>query len=243
MRPNNRGQIVIASTVRSNRRPLRRITMATAALIVLPGLSVNLVRGEELAAAKAFEPRAMLESGVAVGEIVPQFYSRVVTGPLMNRSTCFVCRYGERPVVMVLMRKIGPELRPLMKNIDRLVERHRAGGLRSFGVHVSDQSFPAISSVQTFAFNTHIALPLTVGTDAIGAESCQNLNPEAAVTIVFYARRKVVERFALRGDELDVAHFTPVIESLKTFATRHAGGKFMAEEESSEAESTSLSPK
>lgn len=217
--------------------------VAATAFSALQGLSVGVVRGDDTTAAKSIAPRTPLESGVTVGEIVPQFYSRVVTGPLMNRSTCFVCRYGERPVVMVLMRKVGPEMRPLMKNIDRLVEQHRAGGLRSFGVHVSDQSFPAISSVQTFAFNTHLSLPLTVGTDAIGAESCQNLNPEATVTIIFYAKRKVIERFAFRSDELDVAHFTPVIESLKTFATRHAGGKFAAEEELSEAETTSLRPK
>lgn len=243
MPTNLRAQTVGARSASSRRLRFFGVLAAAAALAIIPVPSTGVVQSEELTVAKASAPRAALESGVAVGEIVPQFYSRVVTGPLMNRSTCFVCRYGERPVVMVLMRKIGPELRPLIKNIDRLVEQHRAGGLRSFGVHVSDQSFPAISSVQTFAFNTHVSLPLTVGTDAIGAESCQNLNPEATVTIIFYAKRKVIERFALRSDELDVAHFTPVIESLKTFAARHAGGKFAAEEESNEAESASLSPK
>lgn len=163
-----------------------------------------------------------LVSGRAIGERVPQFYSRVVTGPLMNRSVCFVCRYGDRPVVMVLARKMGPELRPLLRNVDRVVEQHRAGGLRSFGVLVSDQAFPAIGSVQTFAFNNRIAMPLTVGSETITDSSAQNLHADAVVTIVLYHRQTVAARFALRAEELDVAHFTPVIERLKSFAADHA---------------------
>lgn len=214
-----------APSVRTISRLWLRRTGVAIVGVVLLFVSPRMGSTEELTTRNKppFGGHAALESGVAVGEIVPQFYSRVVTGPLMNRSTCFVCRYGERPVVMVLMRKVGPELRPLLKNVDRIVERHRAGGLRSFGVLVSDDAFPAISSVQTFAFNTHLSLPLTVGTEAVGAESCQNLSPDAAVTVVFYARRKVIERFALRADELDVAHYTPLVESLKSFAAERAG--------------------
>jgi hypothetical protein len=180
--------------------------------------------------ARAADPRAPLVSGRAVGEYVPQFYSRVVSGPLMNRSVCFVCRYGERPVVMVLARQVGPELRPLMKNIDRVVEQHRATGLRSFGVLVSDEAFPAISKVQTFAFNNRVTMPLTVGTEALAVDGGQNLHRDAAVTVVLYHKRTVAARYALRADELDVAHFTPVIERLKTFAAEHAAGTAPVEE-------------
>jgi len=166
-------------------------------------------------------PRTLV-SGRDVGEFVPQFYTRVVTGPLMNRSVCYVCRYGERPVAMVLLRKVGPELRPLLKNIDRLVEQHRGAGLRSFGVMVADETFPAVSAVQTFAFNNRVGVPLTVATEAAAGETGQNIAKDAAVTVVFYHKRHVVKRYALRADELDVEHFTPVIEALKEFAAEHA---------------------
>ncbi len=44
-----------------------------------------------------------------VGEEVPSFYVRTVTGPLAGKSVCYVCRHGDRPVVMVLLRELGPE--------------------------------------------------------------------------------------------------------------------------------------
>ena len=75
-----------------------------------------------------------LESGLKVGEHVPSFYTRAVTGPLMNKSVCYVCRNGQRPVVMVLMRRIDAELKPLMKSLDRLVDGNRAAGLGRDGI-------------------------------------------------------------------------------------------------------------
>ena len=37
-----------------------------------------------------------------VGDEVPSFYVRTVTGPLAGKSVCYVCRHGDRPVAMVL---------------------------------------------------------------------------------------------------------------------------------------------
>lgn len=186
-------------------------------LAVCGAMAASLVSAEP----KAVPRSPSIESGRAVGDVVPQFYSRVVTGPLMNRSVCYVCRYGERPVVLVVLRQIGPELRPLLKNIDRIVEAHRAKGLRSVGVYLADQSFPAISAVQTFGFNNRIAMPLTVGTEAVATETCQNIAPAAAVTVVLYDKRRVVRKFALRAEELDVERFTPIVTALKSFAADH----------------------
>lgn len=138
------------------------------------------------------------KSGLQTGEAVPFFYSRVVTGPLMNRSVCFVCRNGNRPVVMLLMRNLKPELVPLMKSIDKLVNGNRAVGLRSFGVMIADEPFNAVSTVQTFAFNSKIKLPLTVATDAIANASCQRLHDDAQLTVLLYRNRKVVNNFTFR---------------------------------------------
>src|SRR4051812_14009141 len=78
-----------------------------------------------------------LKSGLQVGEAVPQFYVRAVTGPLKNKSVCYVCRNGDRPVIMLLARKVTPEVTKLLKEVDQLVDSHRADGLRGFGVFVA----------------------------------------------------------------------------------------------------------
>ncbi|WP_166824270.1 hypothetical protein [Thalassoroseus pseudoceratinae] len=143
-----------------------------------------------------------LRSGRTVGEKVPSFYVRAVTGPLQNRSTCYVCRNGSRPVAMILLRQIEPELKPLLQGVDRIVDAHRADGLRSFCVLVSDTPRQAISDVQTFAFNHQVVVPMTIASQAIAGPANQNLHPDAAITVVLYEQQKVVKTFAFRSGEL-----------------------------------------
>lgn len=156
-----------------------------------------------------------LDSGRKVGETIPSFYSRAVTGPLANKSVCYVCRNGGRPVVMVLLRRMDPELKPLLQNLSRLVDRNRAAGLRGFGVLLSADAFKATSKVQTFAFNHKVTMPLTVGGEGIGFAACQNVHPDAAVTVVLYRRTKVVDRFAFRAGELDKPQVKAVLNRVK----------------------------
>ncbi|HEY2251392.1 MAG TPA: hypothetical protein VGH74_10045, partial [Planctomycetaceae bacterium] len=63
-------------------------------------------------AASLSEP---LQSGLKVGEKVHTFYVRAITGPLKNKSVCYVCRNGDRPVVMFFVRRITPQLKKLLK--------------------------------------------------------------------------------------------------------------------------------
>jgi hypothetical protein len=163
---------------------------------------------------RAAEP---LESGRRRGEKVPSFYVRAVTGPLRNRTVCYVCRNGARPVVMVLMRDIERPTAPLLKGIDKIVDAHRADGLRSFGVLVSDDSRSATSRVQTLSFDAKLAVPLTVGSVTVAEEGCQDLHPDAAMTVVLYREQRVVESFAFRKGELDKDGVGTVLAAVRAF--------------------------
>src|SRR5262245_44631175 len=117
---------------------------------------------DETSDSSSTEVIAPLQSGLKVGEKVPTFYVRAVTGPLKNKSVCYVCRNGDRPVVMLFVRQITPELKKLLKRIDGEVDEHRAAGLRSFGVFVANDSKEVLPQVQTLAFDEKINLPLTI---------------------------------------------------------------------------------
>lgn len=164
-------------------------------LCLCGGRTANLPAGEEA-------PRATLQSGRAIGERVPQFYVRAVTGPLMNRSVCYVCRNGDRPVVMVFLREVVPGTAELLKEIDRCVDAHRADGLKGFCVLLSEDSRAATSRLQTLAFDNTLALPLTWTSSQIETGANQNLHAEAAVTVVLYRDQHVVSATAWRKDEL-----------------------------------------
>ncbi len=162
---------------------------------------------------------ADLESGRGVGDPIPEFYTRVVTGPLMNKSVCYVCRNGTRPVVMVFVRDTSAPVQRLLRNVDILVDRHRGDGLRSFGVYLSAvPSQRDVSRVQTFAFEGRVKMPLVVAPEEVASAGQQNVHSEAAVTVVCYRNRRCEHRMALRADELDVEHLRPVLKRVLEFA-------------------------
>lgn len=162
--------------------------------------------------------RKPLRSGPKPGDSVPSFYTRAVTGPLANKSVCYVCRNGDRPVVMLLMRRIGRDMKPLLTKVDKIVDGNRASGLRGFGVLIDDNSRKATSAVQTFAFNNKIQLPLTVSGRAIAGAGGHKLHKDAALTVVLYRRQKVVRTWSFRAGEIKPADVAAIAKRLASFA-------------------------
>ena len=204
----------------------RRRLLQAAGFLFAAGLLLSTwesVRGADRIKPAAVETASIaepLKSGLNVGDYIPTFYSRVVTGSLMNKSVCFVCRSGRRPVVMILMRDIKREHRPLLKNINRLVDLNRGTGMRGFGVMISKNPFGSISKVQTFAFNNKISMPLTVAPLSVASPSCQAIHPDAELTVVLYRNREVVKTFPFRAGELTYDRSREVIDEVRKFIAR-----------------------
>ena len=162
--------------------------------------------------------RTLAKAGPQKGSAIHSFFVRAVTGPHRNRSVCYVCRYGSRPVVMVLMQKVDPRVSRLLKEVDRIVDGHRATGLRGFGVLVTDESSQAVPILQTMAFDEKIRLPLTAATTAVAGPGCHNLHPDAATTIVLYRNQKAVEAIPLRHGEINARVVRDVARKLEEFS-------------------------
>lgn len=143
-----------------------------------------------------------LLSGPGVGKEVPSFFVRAITGPQMNRSVCFVCRNGDRPVVMILLRRLESGTSVVLKAVDELVDRRRADGLRAFGVMLSDEPSKVSPHLQTVSFDHQLSLPLGVGPEALADRDSLSLDPAASVTLIAYRDRKVVWTSAFRSADL-----------------------------------------
>ncbi|MBI3864297.1 MAG: hypothetical protein HY290_20630 [Planctomycetia bacterium] len=159
-----------------------------------------------------------LKSGPQVGDKVSTFYVRAITGPLKNKSVCYVCRNGDRPVVMVFIRQITPELKSLLKGIDSEIDRSRASGLRSFGVFLAGESQELLPQVQTLAFDEKINLPLTIAAAPSDGNAGGSIHSEAAVTVVLYRDLTVMANFACRADELHPARVEAILKAVKDLA-------------------------
>ena len=195
----------------------RRQFIATLGLVALKSpLSV--------AADPAVESKP-LTSGPLVGKEVPSFFVRAITGPQMNRSVCFVCRNGDRPVVMILMRRLEPGSAVVLKAVDELIDRRRADGLRAFGVMLSDEPSKVSPHLQTISFDQQLNLPLGVGPEALADRDSLSLDPAASVTFIAYRDRKVVWTSALRSAELRdeptrSARLREVVELVESLLTK-----------------------
>ncbi|NQV23714.1 MAG: hypothetical protein HQ518_05030 [Rhodopirellula sp.] len=197
----------------------RYALLAVASLAAFMGQS-SYVRCEESAAAStakvasSAESRRTLQSGPEAGSTIHQFFVRAVTGPHRNRSVCYVCRYGNRPVVMVLIQQSDPNLAVMLKAIDAIVDDNRVSGLRSFGVLVTDDSARAVPILQTMAFDEQIRMPLTAATTAIAGPGCHNLHEDAATTVILYRGQQAVENFAFAKGEINERSILPLMESV-----------------------------
>ena len=153
-------------------------------------------------------------SGPSRGQMIQSFFVRAVTGPHRNRSVCYVCRYGTRPVVMVLMQGVDPNVAALLKAIDGAVDGNRVEGLRSFGVLVTDESSTAVPILQTLAFDERIRTPLSAATTTIASSGANNLHREAATTVVLYRHHLAVESLAFKRGELTDESIEDVIDAV-----------------------------
>jgi hypothetical protein len=167
---------------------------------------------------EAGRQKGPLQSGLKVGEKVPTFYVRAVTGPLKNKSVCYVCRNGDRPVVMLFVRQITPELKRLLKGIDDEVDRHRAAGLRSFAVFLAGENEELLPRVQTLAFDEKINLPLTIAAAPSDGSAGRAIHADAAVTVVLYRDQTVTANFALRAAELNAEAIDAIIKNTRALA-------------------------
>ena len=172
-------------------------------------VSHNLLAADNLSAA--------LKSGPEVGSTVHAFFVRAVTGPHQSRSVCYVCRYGARPVVMVLLQGVDPNAPKLLKAIDRIVDAGRVEGARSFGVLVTDESARVVPILQTMAFDEKIELPLTAATSAVASSTCHNLHPDATTTVVLYRDQKVVATYGFRRGDLTAATIDELADKMRRF--------------------------
>ena len=157
-----------------------------------------------------------LQSGPEAGATIHSFFVRAVTGPHRNRSVCYVCRYGTRPVVAVFMQEVDPDLPKLLKAIDEFVDDNRVAGLRSFGVLVTDDSASVVPTLQTMAFDEQIRMPLTASTTTITSQDSLRLNERAATTIVLYHKVKAVSSLAFSRGSIDDAAIAETLRQLKS---------------------------
>ena len=158
----------------------------------------------------------------AAAERIPSFYVRAVTGPLRNRSVCFPCRFGDRRVVMVVIHRLHSRIGLLMRNVDRMADRHRDSGVRSFGVWVTVSNQRSVSECQTFAFNERIQMPLGLVSSDAPPPVLRSTHTDLVAEVVLYEDSAVVERCPISSRQLDLDSLSVIARRIDRFSSQSA---------------------
>jgi hypothetical protein len=149
-----------------------------------------------------------------VGAEIPSFFVREVTGERPNLATCLVCRYGNRPVVLVSVRKLDAEGEKLIQAIDAAVDRGRGVGLKGFAVFIGEKPADIQPRLMALVRQRGVTLPLTIPIETDGPPVVRP--PDGAnLAVLCYCQRKIVATHLLPPGELTAASLDRVLADVR----------------------------
>ena len=174
-----------------------------------------------IATAPDDKSEAKKPTGCEVGAEVPAFYVREITSDHPNLAVCLVCKNGDRPSVLVSVRKIDKQVERLLSAIDRTVDSHRAEGLRGFAIFLPADAkdlkeLPA--RLTTLARDSNLSLPLTIPVESATGPASLKLPDDIQTTVLFYVDKKIVARSFFKSGELSSEKTDQLIEAAKSLA-------------------------
>lgn len=154
-----------------------------------------------------------LKSGLQPGGKIPSAFQPLnVTGEQAGKKYCLVCENGLSPVVMVFARDASDPLVRLIGKIDAATGKHRAGGMGSFVVFLSD-SEGLEEKLQEIARKNglkHTVLSI----DAPAGPESYRVARDADVTVVLYNQHVVKANHAFRKGQLKEKDIEKILADL-----------------------------
>lgn len=155
-----------------------------------------------LAAGAAFAADE-IKSGLPVGEQVPAFHVRDITGPARGTTLCYRCKYGEQPVVTVFTRDLSESVKELVKKVDSLVAKNEEKKMAAFVVVLTDDPDAVEPKLEALAKDAKLAkTPLTIVEGESGPPEYK-LSKDAEVTVMMWVDGEVKVNQAFAKGKLD----------------------------------------
>ncbi len=145
---------------------------------------------------------ANVKSGLGVGESVPAFNVKDITGPSAGKSLCYRCQYGSKPVACVFTREITDEVVALIQEIDKTVGDNKSKNMCSFVVLITEDADAGAKQLEKLAKEKGIKnVPLTVFDGASGPNGYK-IAKDAAVTVLYWNKSRVQANHAFAAGKM-----------------------------------------
>jgi len=156
-----------------------------------------------------------LKSGLPVGEQVPAFNVRDITGPSKGKTLCYRCQYGARPVVTVFTRDLTDNVKDLVQKIDTQVGENKDKKMAAFVVVLTEDPDAIEPKIEALAKQAKIAnTPLTIVEGASGPSEYK-LSKDAEVTVMMWVDSEVKVNQAFAKGKLDKKAVASLVSETK----------------------------
>jgi len=136
-------------------------------------------------------------SGPQPGEHLAAFIVDDVTGEFPGERLCYVCHYGEGPVVLVFVQQIDERLGALAQELDQWTDSLR--GARAFIVATTRDPEGDAEELRELATRRCLRLPLTLASEGEFGPHLYRLHPRVPITVVLYREKTVVRTLTAAG--------------------------------------------
>jgi hypothetical protein len=155
-----------------------------------------------------------LVSGLKPGQRPGPYSAVVCTGPERGKLHCFICEAADRPVVILMARKMSEPLGKLASGVDQALTAHKAAELRGWVTFFNDDQSAVDAQVVQWGKTHGLGnLPIAVFEDVDGPPAYR-VNKDAEITVLLSVKQKVVKNFSFRAGELNDQRIKEVLNAL-----------------------------
>ena len=153
-------------------------------------------------------------SGTPVGKRPGPYSFLVATGPQRGQQTCYICEQhdGNKPAAVVFARSTSDPLGKLMAKLDAAAIANKDGGGKVWMTLLAEKA--DLDALAKWSQKQGLkGAPVGAFEDADGPPSYK-LHQDADVTVILFAKQKVVATFAFRTGELDDKAIAAVMKAV-----------------------------
>ncbi|MDA0808697.1 MAG: hypothetical protein O2983_03465 [Planctomycetota bacterium] len=155
-----------------------------------------------------------VKSGLQPNEKAGFFLVKDVTGPNKDKSLCYRCKFGGRPVAAIFTREINDDLAGLVKKLDEAVKKNEDKQLKSFVVFLTNDPDKDEKKLEELARKHELkSVPLTMFDGETGPETYK-ISKDAETTVLLWKGLTVQSNHAYAKGKFDKKDTEVVLKDL-----------------------------
>lgn len=115
-----------------------------------------------------------------------------VTGAVKGQDTCYICRNGGKPTLILFARRTDGHLRHLAPAVDQFVADNKGKDVRAFVVLLDANTQANRDKLAALAREHKLSIPLTIAADGVKGPKPYNLPASFDTRVVVANRNKVL---------------------------------------------------